>query len=116
MTAELLAALARCNIAAGAAILVILPLRAPLRRWFGAERAYAVWLIVPLAALGSLMPAKLVSGAAGPVEATNDHALAWFAAGGHGRALALLWLGGALAASAVAAWRYWRFAAAIKAG
>ncbi len=116
MTADLLAAVARSNIAAGVAVLVMLGLRAPLRRWFGAGRAYAAWLIVPLAAAGSLMPAAVSSGRAGPLEATNDHALAWLAVGGHAGALALLWLGGVLAAIAIAAWRHWRFAAAVKAG
>jgi len=116
MTAELLAAFARCNVAAGAAILVVLSLRAPLRRWFGAGRAYAAWLIVPLAAIGSLMPAHLAAGAAGPIEATNDRVVGWLSTGGHARALALLWLGGALAAITVAVWRHQRFAAAVRAG
>jgi len=44
MTAELLLTLARCNLAAGAAILAVLVLRGPLRRWLGAQRAYGVWL------------------------------------------------------------------------
>src|SRR5476649_2838375 len=98
MTADLLAALARCNIAAGAGILVVMALRAPLRRWFGAGRAYAAWLIVPLTALGSLMPTRLSSDAAGPVEAANDRVVDWLSTGGHARALALFWLVGALAA------------------
>jgi beta-lactamase regulating signal transducer with metallopeptidase domain len=116
MSAELLLALARCNIAAGAAVLAVLALRRPLRRWFGAERAYAAWLAVPLAAFGSLMPAQLAAGAAGPVEATNNQVLAWLAGGGHGRALIVLWLGGALGGIAIAAWRHRRFAAAIRSG
>jgi beta-lactamase regulating signal transducer with metallopeptidase domain len=116
MAAELLTALSRCNLAAGVAILAVLALRAPLRRWFGAERAYAAWLTVPLAAAGSLMPAAVTSGAAGPVEVTNDQVVAWLSTGAHATALGLLWLVGALAAMAVAAWRHWRFAAAIRAG
>ena len=116
MTADLLLALARCNIAAGVAIVAVLVLRSPLRRWFGAGPAYAAWLIVPLAAAGSLMPAELASGAAGPVETTNDHAAHWLSAGGHAGALAGLWLSGALAAMAVSAWRHGRFRAAMKAG
>lgn len=116
MTAELLAALARCNLAAGVAVLVMLALRAPLRRWFGAGRAYAAWLIIPVAALGSLMPANVTSGAAGPVEATNAHALAWLCVGGHAHTLALLWLGGVVVAVTVAIWRHRRFAAAVRAG
>ena len=116
MTADLLLALARCNLAAGAAILAVLALRAPLRRWLGAGRAYAAWLIVPLAAAGSLMPAELASGAAGPIEASNDHAQAWLSAGDHAGALTLVWLCGALVAIAVAAWRHGRFCAAVRAG
>jgi beta-lactamase regulating signal transducer with metallopeptidase domain len=116
MTADLLAALARSNIAAGVAVLVMLALREPLRRWLGAERAYAAWLIVPMAAAGSLMPPAVTSGPAEPLEATNNHALAWLAVGGHARAVVLLWLAGVLAAAVIAGWRHWRFAAAIKAG
>jgi beta-lactamase regulating signal transducer with metallopeptidase domain len=113
MTADLLLALARCNVAAGAAILAVLALREPLRRWFGAHHAYAAWLIVPLAAAGSLMPARLASGSAGAVE---DHVLGWLAGGGHAEALMLFWLGGALAGMAIAVWRQMRFAAAVRAG
>src|SRR5579872_1803717 len=114
MTAELIAALARANLAAGAAILAVLALRAPLRRRLGAERAYALWLIVPVAAAGALTPARLVSGAAGPIEATNDRALAWLGAGDHAAALALVWLSGVAMAIAIAAWRHGRFAAAMR--
>ena len=53
MTAELIVALARANLAAGVAILAVLALRAPLRRRLGARRAYALWLIVPTAAAGA---------------------------------------------------------------
>jgi beta-lactamase regulating signal transducer with metallopeptidase domain len=121
MTAELLLAdlllgLARCNIAAGVACVAVLALREPLCRWFGAQHAYAAWLIVPLAAAGSLMPAKVVSGAAGPIQTTNDQVLGWLAADGRTGALTALWLIGAFAAIAVAAWRQARFDAAVRAG
>lgn len=116
MAAELLLALARCNIAAGAAILAVLMLRGPLRRWFGAARAYAVWLAAPLAAAGSLMPPALAPGAAGPVETTNDRLLAWLSVAGHTRALICLWLAGVLATAATAAWRHRRFCVAVRAG
>ncbi|OAX56265.1 TonB family protein [Xanthomonas graminis] len=46
-------------LAASAAILLVLALRAPLRRAFGAGVAYAVWAVVPLAMLGVLLPADL---------------------------------------------------------
>jgi beta-lactamase regulating signal transducer with metallopeptidase domain len=116
LLADLLLAMARCNLAAGVACLAVLALREPLRRWFGAGRAYAAWLIVPLAAAGSLTPARLTSGAAGPAEATKDQLLGWLAAGGRAEALMLVWTCGALAAVAVAVWRQTQFAAAVRAG
>jgi hypothetical protein len=48
------------NLAAGAAILLVLALRKPVRSAFGACLAYALWLLVPLAALGSLLPPRVV--------------------------------------------------------
>jgi len=116
MAADLLLALARCNVAASAAILAVLALREPLRQWLGAGRAYAVWLVVPLAAAGSLMPPTLASGAPGSVEATNDRLLAWLSVADHARAVIGLWLAGALAAGATAAWRHRRFSEAVRAG
>ena len=101
MATDLLEALARCNLAAAVAILALWPLRAPLRRWFGAGHAYAVWLLVPLAAAGSLMPAGLAPSAAGPVETTNDRFIGWLSTGGHASALILVWISGVLAAIAV---------------
>jgi TonB family protein len=56
MAAELLEALVRANVAAGAAILLALLLRRPARRLFDARAAYVLWLTVPLAALASLLP------------------------------------------------------------
>jgi len=116
MTAELLLALARCNVAAAVAILAVLALREPLRHWLGAGRAYSVWLIVPLAVAGSLTPPALVSGAGGAVETTNDRLLAWLAVAGHARGLICLWLAGALAVAATTVWRHRRFSAAVRAG
>lgn len=56
MAAELLEALIRANLAAGAAIVLVLLLRRPARRLFDARAAYVMWLTVPLAAVASLLP------------------------------------------------------------
>ena len=40
-----------------AALILVLLLRTPLRRGFGARAAYALWLLVPLALLVTLLPA-----------------------------------------------------------
>jgi len=58
MSAEILPILLRATLAASAAILVVLLLRQPLRTAFGAQVAYAFWLLVPIATLASFLPAR----------------------------------------------------------
>ena len=58
MTAEtILAALLRVNLAASVAILLVLALRPWVRRRLGASVSYWLWLIVPMTATASLLPA-----------------------------------------------------------
>jgi beta-lactamase regulating signal transducer with metallopeptidase domain len=116
MAADLLLALLRANITASAAALVVLAVRTPLRRWFGPGCAYAAWLMVPVAAAGSLMPVEVAAGPPGALEATTDSVLAWLSSAGHAQALAWIWLTGVAAGALVAAWRHIRFAAAIRRG
>ncbi len=59
MDAEsLVTALVRLQLAASAAILVVLLLRPLALRWCGAGTAYWLWLVVPLAAMAVLLPAR----------------------------------------------------------
>ncbi len=58
MIAELLGGLVRVNLAAAAAILLVLMLRRPARHLFGARAAYGLWIVVPLAALAVLLPPR----------------------------------------------------------
>lgn len=59
MDAEiLLAALVRLQLVASAAILVVFLLRPLALRWCGASIAYWLWLVVPLAAMAALLPAR----------------------------------------------------------
>ena len=60
MAGDLLALLVRANLAIGAAVILALLLRRPVRSLFGARAAYALWLIAPLAALAVLVPARTV--------------------------------------------------------
>jgi beta-lactamase regulating signal transducer with metallopeptidase domain len=55
---ELLTKLLQVNLAAGAAILLVLVMRKSARSMFGARTAYALWLLVPLAAAASLAPPR----------------------------------------------------------
>lgn len=100
MTAELIAAFLRANVAAGAATLLALALRGPMRRRFGAQTAYLLWAVVPAAAAASLLPARviMVSAAAAPGP------LGRLALALPGGAVAGLWLAGALVAMAAMAW------------
>ena len=61
MAADLLSLLIRANLAIGVAVLLVLALRRPVRRLFGARAAYALWLIAPLAMLAVLLPARTIT-------------------------------------------------------
>jgi beta-lactamase regulating signal transducer with metallopeptidase domain len=59
MTAEaFLAELVRIELVASVAILLVLGLRPLVLRWFGATIAYWLWLLVPIAAAASFLPAR----------------------------------------------------------
>lgn len=57
MISDLLLVLLKLNLAAGAAVLLVLALRGPILKTFGARAAYALWLAVPMTAFASLLPA-----------------------------------------------------------
>lgn len=59
MTLELISLLVRANLVLAAAILLVLLLRGPARRAFGARLAYALWLIPPLAAAMCFAPERV---------------------------------------------------------
>jgi beta-lactamase regulating signal transducer with metallopeptidase domain len=115
-TADLIVALARANLAAGVAILVVAALRTPARRAFGPHLAYGLWLTVPAAAAGVLTPALDSPGWAPSIAAAGHAGRAWLSAPGCADALAMLWLAGFAANAALALWRQSRFAAAARAG
>lgn len=113
MATEVLLALIRANIAASMAIAAALLLRAPARRLFGAQVAYALWLAVPAALLGALFNA---SDSTGPAAAATGAARIWLARPGHAEGLLALWLIGVAAALAVVMWSQLRFLEAAKSG
>lgn len=77
MASELLRALFAISVSVGAIILLILTLRAPLRRVFGAQLAYVIWSAVPAGLLLSLLPIAPMPGQALNVAAPF-HRLAGF--------------------------------------
>jgi beta-lactamase regulating signal transducer with metallopeptidase domain len=60
MSADLLLLLIRIVLAFSIAIAIVLALRIPMREIFGARVAYGLWLLVPVAAIAALLPARLV--------------------------------------------------------
>lgn len=57
MANDVLASLLHLNLAAAVAVLAVLVLRPMMRRQFGAEIAYRLWMCVPIAAGAALLPA-----------------------------------------------------------
>jgi beta-lactamase regulating signal transducer with metallopeptidase domain len=111
MMADLLAGFARANLAAGLAILAVMALRLPTRRAFGAQTAYVLWLLAPLAFLGALLPAAEAQ--TPPLQAAPA-ALALFAPQTPG--LTMLWAAGILLALALVAAGQARFLRHARAG
>ncbi|MGD2131568.1 MAG: M56 family metallopeptidase [Maricaulaceae bacterium] len=61
MIADILSALLSFNIALGAGVLVVVALRVPARRLFGARLAYMLWLVPLAAGVAALLPARPVA-------------------------------------------------------
>ena len=118
-----LTGLAKANLAAGAAVLVVLILRKPVRAWFGARAAYVLWLAPLAAAAAVLLPHPQIATPIGPMVLRAETAAASVAdeftvqAPDAARAsgpdvqslLFAAWLAGALAAGGLVLWRQARF-------
>lgn len=117
MAADLLDTLVRANLAAAAAILLVLVLRRPVRRLFDARAAYALWLTAPLAVVASLLPRPEAVAMLEPLTLTAD-AVARTAPlppvpDLMASVLVAAWLGGALFVSGMLARRQARFMVAL---
>jgi beta-lactamase regulating signal transducer with metallopeptidase domain len=69
---DFLLLLIKVNLAMGAAIVLVSLVRRPLRVQFGAPIAYAIWFLVPIATVASLLPPREVSA---PAHVVSVHAL-----------------------------------------
>ena len=106
MMHDILKALLATNLAGGAAILAVLALRGTIRRRFGAQAAYALWLAPLAAAAAVLLPHHGAETLISPIVLTAASMADEFVAqapmsAGPDLASALLavWLAGALAAT-----------------
>ena len=120
---EALHLLLRVNGAVAAAVVLVMALRLPARRLFGARIAYGLWSLAPLAMLAMLAPARTVSVQALPFAAVMDAAPV-SGVGGLPVQTAIdpsllldgLWVVGAVASLAWLAWRQLQFGRAVRAG
>jgi beta-lactamase regulating signal transducer with metallopeptidase domain len=120
MTTELLVLMfLKAQVAASGAILLTVALRLPVRRLFGAEIGYSLWLLVPVAGLASLFP-SLPDFREGlqrsPTGLANALALIRAPAIEHAASAAVVWAAGALALGAVFLLGQWRFERSARAG
>lgn len=114
MSAAVLSQIAGGNLALAAGVALVMSLRAPVRRRFGALAAYLLWLTPPLCALAALLPAPVAATSVAPIVASAGRAAgqvvpAVLATEAVARALILIWLVGAVASAAVFVVRQARF-------
>ena len=67
MSAAVLSEMAGANLALAAGVAVVMALRGPVRKRFGALAAYLLWLTPPLCALAALSPAPLETAPLAPI-------------------------------------------------
>ncbi|HWA62458.1 MAG TPA: M56 family metallopeptidase, partial [Caulobacteraceae bacterium] len=108
----------RAELAGSLAVLLVLALRLPARRFLGAELAYGLWLLVPATALVSLFPAMpeyfhLVTYPNGVLR--SGRFVDWSPVVAHAGRLAPVWAMGAAAMVLALAAAQWRFQASVRA-
>jgi beta-lactamase regulating signal transducer with metallopeptidase domain len=108
---ETIEALIRANVTAAVVIVLVLLLRTPLRRRYGPEVAYALWIAPVVAALASLAPARRVAEAVrvSPIQVLIGDPVHAFLEAGAAPVLVAAWLVGMTAAAGWLAWGQWRF-------
>ncbi len=116
MATEALALLVKLNIAASAAIALVFLLRPGVRRGLGANQTYALWLTVPLAMAGSLIPPGEALGPIGELRILQGRAEAWLHDANYIPMLAAAWALGVVISVSLVAWRYRRFLAEARSG
>ncbi len=119
MANEVLIVLVHFNLAAAAAILVVLAARSEVRQRFGAEVAYRLWIVVPIAALAALVPpaeaTRIIPPGDGPHFDPIWAATQSLVEAPAGKILSL-WFAGAALAVAILALRQLRFLALARQG
>jgi beta-lactamase regulating signal transducer with metallopeptidase domain len=102
----------KVQVAASCAILLTVALRLPVRRLFGAEIGYMLWLLVPVAGLGALFPsiAEFVGRLqASPTSLSRIMIDVRAPVLEHARLMILVWSAGALGLGGLFVFGQWRF-------
>jgi beta-lactamase regulating signal transducer with metallopeptidase domain len=113
MIAEPLLLLLKTNLAGSAAVGVVLALRFVARRLIGAQAGYRLWLLVPLAVAGSLLPARTLIVQVAPAMSGAIKTFLAPAAGDYSPLLFGIWLVGVALSLIVLAGRQRRFMAGL---
>jgi beta-lactamase regulating signal transducer with metallopeptidase domain len=108
----------KAQAAASGAILLTVAIRLPVRRAFGAELGYYLWLLVPIAGLAALFPAlpefrdelRPPGGVASALSLVRTPVM------DHTRLATLIWMAGVLTLGAMFVLGQWRFDRSAKAG
>jgi beta-lactamase regulating signal transducer with metallopeptidase domain len=106
---QVIETLVRANLAAGLAVLLVLALRRPLRRRFGPEVAYGLWLAPLLAAAASLLPPRIQVVARAATELPPPPLLHDLLGAGRAGPLLALWLCGVVLGAMALGWGQARF-------
>lgn len=117
-SADLTAVLLETTLASSFAIALVLLLRRPLRRGFGAGAAYALWALVPAALIAVLLPAAPASmpmalPVQAMIQAQSTAAAPQAATIAPSTLLLIVWIAGASLALLALAWQQRRFVRAL---
>jgi beta-lactamase regulating signal transducer with metallopeptidase domain len=109
----------KVQVAASCAILLTVALRLPVRRLFGAEIGYMLWLLVPVAGLGALFPsiAEFVGRLqSSPTSLSRIMVDLRAPVLEHARLATLVWAAGAAVLGGLFVFGQWRFNRSARAG
>lgn len=116
---DLLNGIIEATVAVTLALLLVLSVRKPLRNAFGAAIAYKTWIVVPIAMIAVMLPARTVAIAASPVfnalgtESMSFPALAGAMPAQGAQWLCGIWLAGVLLMALRLQWLQRRFRDAL---
>jgi TonB family protein len=120
MTSDPILAALRVVLAFTLAVVVVLALRVPIRRWLGARAAYLLWIVPVLVLSAALLPTPAATATVASMPsfpllaAANARSTAAVASSGWAQWLAGAWTVGALALAAALVWLQYGYRRALR--